>query len=565
MKIQVPVVIQDQLVAAGKGVPETEEIEIEETFFLDGPVSERVAVLDFDEDGALTPGSKFKRPDGDTPGFYAGAGDDLRSDPAIQVNVFGAVHQTISLFEEKDALGRRVRWAFDAPQLLVVPRAGKWANAYYERDSHSLQFFSFASARPGYEGREVLTSLSHDIVAHETAHAVLDAIAPDLYNAISPQSLALHEALADLAALLTAFRSEKLCDKVLSDTGGSIDRATAFSDIAEEFGVQRAAAGPLRPLRDLLNEERLPDSGGRRLSPHALSEVLSGALYGVMVRMHENRKKHYLERGRPPEDAARFALSVAGQHFKRMILRALDYLPPGEISFADYGRAIVAADKASHPDWGRERGWIATDFRRRNIVKHRADLLDTDPSATRRRSLEKTLAGMDLETLVESDWAAYDFAARHRKLLRIPEEIPIRVRPRLDVTKEYRAPGGRTRDVRECIFKVSWDAEEENPSARGLPPKRQITLGTMLAIDWETRTVRALLTSDTSAQQRKDRDGTLLHLQRQGRLSVGSQAIGPDGKPVRSATIGEVSGDLLRIRKSARMLHIDPLEVEGVG
>ncbi len=85
-------------------------------------------------------------------------------------------------------------------------------------------------------------------------------------------------------------------------------------------------------------------------------------------------------------------------------------------------------------------------------------------------------------------------------------------------------------------------------------------MGTTLAIDWETKTVRALLTTDTSKLQRADRDANLLQLHAQDRLRVGSAAVGPDGKEIRSAAIAEVSGDLLRIRKSARMLHIDALE-----
>ena len=170
------------------------------------------------------------------------------------------------------------------------------------------------------------------------------------------------------------------------------------------------------------------------------------------------------------------------------------------------------------------------------------------------------LADLDLQTLVESDWAAYDFVNRWRDLLGAPAAVPLFVRPRLVVKKSYWFGAGDERDVRECIFKFSWDAVEENPKARGLPAKRQITMGTTLAIDWETKTVRALLTTDTSKLQRADRDANLLQLHAQDRLRVGSAAVGPDGKELRSAAIAEVSGDLLRIRKSARMLHIDALE-----
>ncbi|MCI0348450.1 MAG: hypothetical protein L0Z53_03405, partial [Acidobacteriales bacterium] len=68
-------------------------------------------------------------------------------DPSfMQVVVFGGVMKTMQMFEEADNLGRRIRWAFDGPQLLVVPRAGDWANAYYERESRSLQFFYFLMA-----------------------------------------------------------------------------------------------------------------------------------------------------------------------------------------------------------------------------------------------------------------------------------------------------------------------------------------------------------------------------------------------------------------------------------
>ena len=187
-------------------------LKIDEDHYLDGPVTPRVAVIDLNPNTeALEPGAVFIPPEGRrTLGSYKVDRKRIYSAHFIQVSVFATVLRTMYMYEEQDTLGRRVAWGFDAPQLLVVPRAGWWANAYYERRSHSLQFFSFRAG-----GKLIHTSLSRDIVAHETAHALIDGIDPDLYDALDPQSLALHEGVADLTAVLIAFRSGKLRRAVL--------------------------------------------------------------------------------------------------------------------------------------------------------------------------------------------------------------------------------------------------------------------------------------------------------------------------------------------------------------
>ena len=81
-------------------------------------------------------------------GRYVADGD-ATSAASIAINAFGTVFQTVRMFEGPDALGRQVDWAFGSEQLLVVPRAGEWANAFYERATRSLQFFSFAGQDGG--------------------------------------------------------------------------------------------------------------------------------------------------------------------------------------------------------------------------------------------------------------------------------------------------------------------------------------------------------------------------------------------------------------------------------
>lgn len=564
MKVYLPLMIDDPMTSRYQGMRLKEGFYTDqEDFYLHGPACRRVAVLDFDPaGGVLYPGVRFHSPaEGRKLGRYGIPDeDDIYSPEFMQASVFATVLKTMYMFEDADTLGRRLTWAFEAPQLLVVPRAGNWVNAYYERESHSLQFFFFAP--PHDPSRMVFTCLSRDIVAHEAGHAILDGVARDLYNAITPQSLALHEGIADLTALLMAFSSHSLRKIVLDQTDGSIENSTAFSSLAEEFGRALDPQGRVGYLRQLLNQKTLDpdddslDADGRpnrvaRDEPHELSQVLTGALYTVMVLLHEDLKQKYVRQsGRTEFQVSGRALGVAARRFKSMIFRALDYLPPGEIAFSDYARAIIAADQAAYPNDDRYRRRLAAEFVRRRIVDDISALhVETDFA-------DPALKDVDLQTLVESDWAAYEFARQNRKLLAIPPDVAIRVRPRLDVTKTYYYHDG-PRQIRECLFKVSWDHQEPNPLGPRYPRRRQITLGSTLAIDWETRRGRARLATMPDEECRADRDRMLLWLVDADMLRVGRRAIGPEGRHLRSVVRAEAMGeDLMRLRATARTLHI---------
>ncbi len=585
-KIRIPLMIQDQRVAKLGRMKSTEGYDPIRGFFLDGPITEKVAVLDFDpKTGKLRRGARYNP--GKKRGWYENpAGMNLYEveskeaeikelyKPAfMQVSVFATVLRTIDLFEKKDTLGRPLEWAFDAPQLLVIPRAGEQANAYYHRDTHSLQFFSFLTQET--PRNKIYTCLSRDIVAHETGHAIVDGVAPDLLDASSPQSLAIHEAMADLVALLMAFSSHNLSAYLLRKGNGSIEGQNPFTTIAEEFGVARGHGDGLRSLH---NKKTLDPNGGEhyvgRTEPHALSEVLSGALFSVMVKIHDDLKTEYAqrplyaERKDPLFSASGEALRKGAERFKRMTFRSLDYLPPGEISFADLGRAIIAVDKVAYPDNPKMRRWVGSEFMRRRMVQTKTSL--NTPTNFKHKALEKA----SIDTLYASDWAAYEFANSNRRFLGIPAGIPFQIRPRLSVEKQY----DYDRKVRECIFKVAWDQTEDNRIGDRFPSKRKITVGTTLAIDWETGHVLSRLTNARPPgrikdrgkrplrvrknrlaehrQQKRDRDEFLKSLVGEDILKVGRHAIGPDGQPLLFAVRAEESEGLMRLRGTANMLHI---------
>lgn len=493
VKVRIPMMVDDARFAP-LGRPEAiEGVDLEEAWFGDGPATDRVAVVDLDVmTGALHPPARYIAPARyrvlgrfDIPEPY-----HVHSRLFNQVSAFATVMKTIKLFEERDTLGRRVRWAFPAAQLVVLPRAGWGENAVYRRELGRLEFYYFHSR---LDPREIVyTSLARDIVAHETAHAVLDGIAPHLWHAVTPQSLALHEAMADLTALLVSIRSHKLRSEVLRRNGGSLEHSSQFSAVGEEFGVARGTGA----LRDLKNDARM--SGVPRGDVYRLGEVLSGALYSVLVKMHAQRMAaRAAAKNSTMYSASGYALWTAAEHLKRMALRGLDYLPPGEVSFADYGRAVLAADMASHPDDPQEREWITEEFVRREIVEERAALRPEVDLAAATAALQT----VNLNALVEDDAVAATFCASEpgRSALGIPEGVAFTVEPRLVVSKVYyhRSPDGVVWDVtvREGLLKVWWTRWEDDPLPPLGPARREVAVGTTLSWDWETGRARVLLRS----------------------------------------------------------------------
>lgn len=530
---------------------------------LNGPICRRVAVIDIDpETGAVNRGARFMPPAKRRKLGQYQIVDSANRDAADlqQVSVFGAVMKTMAMFEEEDVLGRQLRWAFEGDQLLIVPRAGEWDNAFYHRDSRSLQFFFF-DRQVNRKKKRYYTCLSPDIVVHETTHAILDGIAPDLYDASSPQALALHETIADLGAAIFAIRSRRLGLKVLELTRGNLSKSTAFNQIALEFGSVRI--GEMRPLRDLHNDYSFSDWGTLPASnnPHDLCNVLSGALYPLLIKDHEVQKREIAcgaeeadmhkavavgERNMEEQlfSASGLALFKAGQKFKRIIFRCLDYLPPGEISFADYGRALIAADISINPDDHEARECIFEEFVKRGIVDDAKELTPAMPAF-------KLPADLDLDLLSCSDWSAYQFAEAHRNELMIPDGIPFEVRPRLDVEKATYRSTGKER-VRELLFKVAWRESRVTTKLDDYCREISITYGTTLVIEWGTKSIKALLSTSpqhASQQQAATRVNNEMREQylsdcfKKGLLEIGSPNV-------------QIQNQTLRLRATGEMLHM---------
>jgi len=402
----------------------------------DGPTSARFAVVDYNADTEKleVPALWYEKQQIfiDNDGLVL----DQRATKSFQfhqVNVWALLQRALSFFENGNALGRTIPWAFEGNRLIVVPHAGYGQNAYYDRASKSLQFYYFFDD----DGETVYTCLSTDIVSHEFAHAVLDGVRP-LYNESSSlQTAAFHEFIGDLSAILLTLRNNSLRRREADASKGKVEKAKSISSIAEEFG--RAALG--KPyLRTARNKRKMSELKNR-MTPHDASEVLTGAMFDVLIQL----AKHYREEPQDqPEPATepmaktpRQVFWRAADRMQRMAIQPLDLLPPVEVTFRDYALAVCRSHQLSDPiDPHKYLDLLIEVFRKRQILS-KADAVRLKEPGYLHSRLELSVHH-SLDDISRSRAAAYRFLDDNREDLLIPANRDFLIADLYDAKKRSR-------------------------------------------------------------------------------------------------------------------------------
>lgn len=460
----------------------------------DGPENPRVKIIDEDsETGKILSGVKLVKPKRNKYSFFDfGKAGQYDWNKLRQVSLFSTVMRLLDMFESETALGRRLSWSF-GNQLKVFVRAGEKANAAYDRQSGSLKFYYFSPQ----DKPEVTIHLadSPDIVAHEAGHAVLDAIAPDLYISRNPQTRAIHEAVADLTAALFAFEMDDLGSRILKSTGGRLDEANEFGWIGETFGTELREKTGDTYLRTLYNENSIdPDSPNyiKSKKAHHISTVLSGAVFAGFIDEFERRKRARAKADKiTAYSASGKTLWEVGGFVRRALFRGLDYLPPGDVNFIDVARAMVAADTISFPE---TKDAYFRQFFIANCVERgigsKPEHLVCQPLIGRDPVLQANMA----ELAGNLEYAT-NFVEENREFLYLPSGVKFAVTSLLKTKKIDVHTGSVIKKREEIILKVSWSETEAGRSVWGVntfPVRR----GTTLVIDFNTKSTLLRLTNN---------------------------------------------------------------------
>src|SRR5215472_12282740 len=191
------------------------QIDVPNELLAPGPRGYRVFIIDYDSSTGSFRRPKRAKPaaSGSPPSdpFEKYSDSDLLSSPEFRsFMTYGIVMKTLSRFEY--ALGRRLSWSFGSHQIQVAPHAFSDANAFYSDRAQGLFFGYF----PSTDGQRTLyTCLSHEIVAHETTHALLDGLRERYTDPSSPEQAGFHEGFADVVALLSVFSLQPMVGMLL--------------------------------------------------------------------------------------------------------------------------------------------------------------------------------------------------------------------------------------------------------------------------------------------------------------------------------------------------------------
>ena len=215
---------------------------------------------------------------------------------AICANIYAAF---------RTALGRNLSWGFGDKEtrakLALRPHFALEENAYYMNDgkSGSICFGYYqAPQRPtdrSLPGGYIFTCLSHDIVAHEATHALLDGLRARFAIPSGPDVAAFHEALADLVAIFQHFSYREVVMVAIRRCKGAVEQAELLRDLASQFGHTTGQNGPLRSAIEA-DPAQLSQYDEKDLNAEARQRgsILVNAVFDAFVKIFKSKTERVI-------------------------------------------------------------------------------------------------------------------------------------------------------------------------------------------------------------------------------------------------------------------------------
>jgi hypothetical protein len=342
-----------------------------------GPTGYRIKVVDYNssERRAYLDRQEYQDQTGELVDPFACGDNETPTDPSYQQrlladpnfhaqNAYAIAMRTLGSFER--ALGRRVAWSSGGHQLHIAPHAFAQANAFYSEADRALLFGYFFAP----SGAPIFTCLSHDIVAHETTHALLDGLRSRFTEPSGPDQAAFHEGFADIVALLSVFSLKPVVAAAIGEDGKLIKGDQAIGLVAAAklepgairksilLGLAQEVGGALNvDQRGALRQSvEISAKQGKELrnssDEHRRGEAIVAATMNTFIELWSRRVATLgkFEGDRYNLDTVVDEGAKVAGHLLNIAIRALDYCPPTDIDFSQYLSAMLTADRELVPE-----------------------------------------------------------------------------------------------------------------------------------------------------------------------------------------------------------------------
>ena len=312
------------------------------------------------------------------PAVTPDANGDFLPDPIENEKAFDAVHTFAAVWRVVDMYKRVIRyalrrdgftWQWGSDPIEIHPYYGSSRGAWYRRRHRRLEFHRFQTG-----GRWIFSCRSFDLVAHETGHAVLDALKPGWYPTHSylKETAGLHEGFADLTAIFSLINQLDLCEDVVVASRSNLHAKNFLPLFAEEYGNSvNLTRGFLRNADNDLTFEQ-----GAKSGKYGLSQVFTGAIYDILADLYELQ----LVSGNENMPAA---LYESGRYLLMRLVQAVDRSPDYNASILDVGVELYKSEardavKKSISVQFQKRGLDVTDPSICNTAANQPDAVNFD-------------------------------------------------------------------------------------------------------------------------------------------------------------------------------------------
>lgn len=249
-------------------------------------------------------------------------GTPYSEDELDAIHTYATIRTVINLFE--NIFEKPIQWSWwkngEGDPLIIKIRSND-IHARYIKDQKCIELYNY-----GPSDKLIHNCRCVDLIAHETAHAILDSIMPHL-NAGNVETKGIGEAFCDLAAIFMVLSRKDLCAYVIEETKGDLMQ----SGILSLFGVGHGDnENQFKEIRNAINNTNYKSDAW---SPYDYSQVLIGMLYEILIALFEENRVS------TQNDVEN--LFQSGQYWMKAIVHIFQRCPVPNPGIADFGQQLI--------------------------------------------------------------------------------------------------------------------------------------------------------------------------------------------------------------------------------